>query len=157
MKNIKKILLVATLFISILVLSGCTNKKPISANDFYTMMKGKNYVLTDATSQFSEYDYVKKVYIAQSPDLKYQIEFYELLDNKNASEFYNNNKKIFETSLGKIVKNKLDLNSKDVSKYRAISSGHFMALTKINNTVLFARVPEEYSKAASSVIKSLGY
>ena len=42
MKSIKKILLVAVLFISVLVLSGCTNKKPITADEFYTMMKGKN-------------------------------------------------------------------------------------------------------------------
>lgn len=157
MKNLKKLFLVATLFISILVLSGCTNKKPISASDFYTKMKQKNFVLTDATSQFSAYDYVKKVYIAQSPDLKYQIEFYEMSDDNHATDFYNNNRKIFETSLGNVVKNKLDLNSGTVSKYRATSGGHFMALTRINNTVLFVRVSEEYGKAASSIIKSLGY
>ena len=157
MKSIKKILLVAVLFISVLVLSGCTNKKPITADEFYTMMKGKNFTLTDATSQFSNYDFVKKVYIAQSPDLKYQLEFYELSDEKNATSFYNNNKQIFETSLGQVVKGKLDLNTKEVSKFRATSSGHYMALTRIKNTVLFARIAEDYSKDASSVIKSIGY
>lgn len=157
MKNLKKILLVAVVFISVLLLTGCGNKEPITANDFYNRMKGENFVLTDATSQFSNYNYIKKAYVAQSPDLKYQIEFYEISDEENAKKFFNNNKQIFETSLGTVVKGKLDLNTTKVSKYRAISSGHYMALTRINNTVLFARLPENYSKPASSIIKKLGY
>lgn len=60
-------------------------------------MEQKGYIITDANGQFSEYDYVKQVYVASSKDYSYQIEFYELSDASYATYFYNNNKAIFES------------------------------------------------------------
>ena len=41
MKIIKKVLLVSVLFVRVIVLSGCGNKKPITAEEFKTKMEGK--------------------------------------------------------------------------------------------------------------------
>lgn len=157
MKKIRRVLLSISLFVGVLILTGCTNRKPITSNDFYNRMKIQNFVLTDVTEQYSEYPHMKKVYVAQSPNLEYQIEFCEISDNAKAKEVYESNKKTFETSLGNVVKAKLDYNNKNVQKFRAVSAGHFMALTRIDNTVVYVRVPETYYKTVSKILKNLGY
>lgn len=157
MKKIRRVLLSISLFVGVLILTGCTNRKPITSNDFYNRMKTQNFVLTDVTEQYSEYPHMKKVYVAQSPNLEYQIEFCEISDNAKAKEVYESNKKTFETSLGNVVKAKLDYNNKNVQKFRAVSAGHFMALTRIDNTVVYVRVPETYYKTVSKILKNLGY
>ena len=157
MKKIKRIILSISLFVGVLILTGCTNKKPITSNDFYNRMKAKNFILTDVTDQYSEYPHMKKVYVAQSPNLEYQIEFCEISDNAKAKEVFESNKKTFETSLGNVVKGKLNYDVNNVQKYRAISAGHYMALTRIDNTIVYVRVPETYYKTVSKILKSLGY
>lgn len=157
MKIIKKVLLVSIMFVSVLVLSGCTDKKPITAEEFRTRMEGKSFILTDVTDQFSNAGFVNKAYVAQNSNREYQIEFYEVSTEKDSIKLYNNNKNIFESSLGNVVSGKLVLNSKNVQKYRATSNGYSMFLTRKGNTMIYARVPVEYSKTVSNFIKDLGY
>ena len=157
MKKIRRIILSISLFVGVLILTGCTNKKPITSNDFYNRMKAKNFILTDVTDQYSEYPHMKKVYVAQSPDLKYQIEFCEIENDKMAKKVFESNKETFEKSLGNVVKARIDYNKDNVQKFKAISSGHFMAVTRINNTIIYVRVPQEYYKSVSSILKQLGY
>ena len=153
----KKIILSITLFISLFFFTGCTNNKPITTDEFYNKMKAQNFILTDVTDQYSDYSHMKKVYVAQSPDLKYQIEFCEIENDKMAKKVFESNKETFEKSLGNVVKARIDYNKDDVQKFKAISSGHFMAVTRINNTIIYVRVPQEYYKSVSSILKQLGY
>ena len=70
----------------------------MTADEFKTFMQEKGFTVSDATSQYSKYDYIKQIYIAVSNNAPYQIEFYELSDNKYARMFYNKNKTIIESS-----------------------------------------------------------
>ena len=89
-KSTKIIISIAAVIILALIICGIVwfvklnkEKTSISASEFYSKMTNKGYNVQDVKSQFAEYSYIKKAYVALSKDYSYQIEFYEL-DN---SEF----------------------------------------------------------------------
>ena len=94
------IILVAVLGVTMLFVSLNKEKESMTATEFKTLLQEKGFVVSDATSQFSDYDYVKQVYVAAPSDYSYKIEFYELSNLDYATMFYNNNKSIFESSKG---------------------------------------------------------
>ena len=131
-------------------------KTSITASDFYTTMSQKGYVVQDSSSQFSEYNYVKKSYIAASKDYSYQIEFYELVDDSYATSFYNNNKSIFESSKGN-ASAETSVGLKNYSKYTLSSNGKYMVVSRINNTVIYVDVDDSYKDTVKSLLNELGY
>ena len=131
-------------------------KTSITASDFYTTMSQKEYNVQDSSNQFSEYNYVKQAYIAVSKNNSYQIEFYELEDDSYATQFYNNIKSIFESSKGtNSVESNVEL--KNYSKYTLSSNGKYMIVSRIDNTVIYVNVDNNYKDAVNSLLKDLGY
>lgn len=131
-------------------------KTSITASSFYTTMSQKGYSVQDANSQFSEYDYIKQVYIAASKDYSYQIEFYELLDDSYATSFYNNNKSIFESSKGN-ASTETSVGLKNYSKYTLSSNGKYMVVSRIDNTVIYVKVDDNYKDTVKAILDELGY
>lgn len=131
-------------------------KTSITASDFYTIMSQKGYVVQDSSSQFSDYNYVKNSYIADSKDYSYQIEFYELVDDSYATSFYNNNKSIFESLKGN-VSAETSVGLKNYSKYTLSSNGKYMVVSRINNTVIYVDVDDSYKDTVNSLLSELGY
>ena len=131
-------------------------KKSITASDFYNIMKDKGYIVSNANEQFSEYNYIKQVYLAADKDYKYQIEFYEISDNTNAVNFYENNKLIFESSKGD-SSSYTDVSFKNYSKYTLSTDGKYKVLSRVNNTVIYLDVKNEYKNDVNKIIKELGY
>lgn len=131
-------------------------KTSITASDFYTTMSQKGYVVQDSSNQFSEYNYLKESYIAAIKDYSYQIEFYELVDDSYATNFYNNNKSIFESSKGS-VSAETSVGLKNYSKYTLSSNGKYMVVSRINNTVIYVNVDDSYKDTVKSLLNELGY
>ncbi len=151
------------LFLLLLVFGGIflftslnKEKDPITASQFQTIMQQKGFVVQDATSQFSDYDYITKVYIALSSDSNYQIEFYELSDSDYATSFYNNNKSIFESSKGS-SNAETHAEIANYSKYTLSSNGKFKVISRIDNTALYLNVDSSNKKAVEDILKDLGY
>ena len=97
--GIVAIVVVVLITIGGLVFTKLNKEKPsIDAQTFKTTMEEKGYQLADAKSQFSEYDYIEKVYLAADSKFSYQIEFYQLVDNDYANQFYITNMTKFENS-----------------------------------------------------------
>lgn len=157
MKKVKKILIVTVLFIGVFALTGCGGKEPITSEQFNSKMEEKGYTITDVSKQFENYKTITKAYVARSKDATHQIEFYELSTDEAAVKFFDNNKSIFEDSLGDVVTNELDISKKNISKYHAGSNGYYMSLSRIKNTVIFARVYDAYAVKVADIIKDLGY
>ena len=131
-------------------------KTSITASDFYTTMSQKEYIVQDSSSQFSEYNYIKQAYIAGSKDHSYQIEFYELENDSYATQFYNNNKSIFESSkVNNSVESSAEL--KNYSKYTLSSNGKYMVVSRIDNTVIYVNIDSNYKDTVNSLLKELGY
>ena len=131
-------------------------KDSITASSFYNTMSQKGYSVQDATNQFSDYNYIKQAYIAVSNDSSYQIEFYELQDDFYATSFYNNNKSNFESSKGSISA-ETSAGLKNYSKYTLSSNGKYMVVSKIDNTVIYVDVEDNYKDTVKSILDELGY
>ncbi len=162
-KGAKAILItIAVLFLVVVVgivllFTNLNKPKPsITADQFRNIMKGKDYTILDANDQFSQYDYIKQVYLAIDPNLNYQIEFYELSDEENAISFYNNNASIFQSSKGS-ASAETSVNGKNYSKYTLSSNGEYMVVSRINNTVIYIDADDTYRDEIKSELQELGY
>ncbi len=156
MKLKNKVLGILCLIMLLFLTTACGKKVAITSSDFKEKMESRGYTIQDATNQFSDYDYVKQVYIALSSNSGYQIEFYELSNNDNASSFFNNNKSIFEQS--KSSNSTETSNSiNNTAKYTLTTNGQFKLVSRIDNTVIYLNVSEEYKSEVKEVLKDLGY
>ncbi len=160
----KKVVLIALIVVVMVVVIGRVifinlnnkEKTSITASSFYTTMSQKGYIVQDASSQYANYDYVKQVYIATSEDYSYQIKFYELLNDSYAISFYNNIKPIFGSSKGNApVATNVALNN--YSKYTLPLNGKYMVISRINNTIIYVDVDDNYKDTVKSILDELGY
>jgi len=131
-------------------------KTSITSSEFYNIMSQKGYSLQDANNQFLDYNYIKQVYIALSSDYSYQIEFYEFSDDSYATSFYNNNQSIFESSKGN-ASAQTNVGLKNYSKYTLSSNGRYMVVSRIDNTVIYVEVDDNYREDIKSILDELGY
>ena len=158
----KALIIVAIVIIIIAIIIGIVfaklNKEKISitASEFYNTMFHKGYYVQDSKDQFSEYDYIKQVYIAVDKNYNYKIEFYELSDDSYAIDFYNNNKLIFESSKGS-TNAETSVSLKNYSKYTLISNGKYKVISRINNTVIYLNVDDNYKDIVKGLLDELGY
>ncbi len=152
-------LIVAVIIIAILgVIFVNLNKEKtsITASSFKNSMEQKGYIVSDANSQISEYDYIKQVYVAVDSDYSYKIEFYELSDENYAMNFYNTNKSIFESSKGN-ASAETSAGLKNYSKYTLSSNGKYMVVSRIDNTVVYLNVDDSYKDTVNNLLNELGY
>lgn len=131
-------------------------KDSITAEQFKSFMEQNGYTISDATYQFAQYSYVEQVYLAVDSGYNYQIEFYELADESTATGFFNNNASIFESNAG-TTSAKSNINGKNYSKYTLSSSGKYMLVSRINNTVVYVNVDNQYSNEVKDILKEIGY
>jgi len=130
-------------------------KTPISASEFNTTMKNEGYVMTDTTDQFARYgDAVLKSYAAQKSG--YQIEFYELSTEENAISMYNTNKSKFESEKAN-VSSSTTSNMKNYSTYSLNTNGTYKYLSRIDNTLVYVDVDEDYKDDVKEIMKEIGY
>lgn len=156
MKRVKQLLMGLMCFVVLFTLTGCGNKTAITSDDFKSKMESSGYTVQEATNQMSDYDYIKQVYIAISSDSTYQIEFYELSDNDYASSFFNNNKKTFEDSKSS-GSTETSVSVGNNEKYTLTNNGKFKVVSRIDNTVIYLNVDDNYKSSVKDVLKNLGY
>ena len=151
--------IVAVVLITIggVVFTKLNKEKPsIDAQTFKTTMEEKGYQLADAKSQFSEYDYIEKVYLAADSKFSYQIEFYQLVDNDYANQFYITNMTKFENSKSS-SSIETTVNGKNYSKYTLLSNGKYMVISAINNTAIYVNIDESHKEEVDNILNELGY
>ena len=154
----KKIIRISVLLVIISIfLTGCGNKKSITAEEFKNKMeKEEKYVIGDATEQFKDYNQIKKVYIVADKKYKYQLEFYEISTADEAVSFYNNNKDIFEKEkTGASAYN--EVNVANYNKYTLKTSDKYKVLSRIDNTVVYVNADKKYKDDFNIILKTIGY
>ena len=157
MKGIKRVLLIVVLFLCVFSLSGCGVKKSITANDFKNYMEKSGYYILDSTSQYKESFTLKQSYIAINANRTYQIEFIEVNTIDEASKIYDINKNIMEGKKGKSFSGYVDTEGDNFSNYRIVTNGKYRVLSKINNTLIYVDVDQEYMNEVNKIIKRLRY
>lgn len=156
MKKIKSLIMLFTCLIMLFTITGCGNKKAINSEEFINKVESMGYKTMDATDQMSQYDYIEKVTLAINEDETYQIEFYELSDSNYATSFFNNNKQIFEETKD-TTSAYTSVNIGNHAKYTLSTDGKYKVVSRIDNTVIYLNVNNEYASDVKEVLESLGY
>lgn len=152
------LIILAVIIVGVCILVGSLNKEKVSitADDFKTTMQAKGYTVSDVTSQFSQYgNYISKAYVAQD-GTKYQIEFYELSNLDNATNFYNTNKAKFESQKGN-ASSSYTASMKNYSTYSITTNGKYKFVSRVDNSVVYIDANTIYQDSIKSVVKELGY
>jgi len=138
-----------------IILTGCGNKKLITTSEFISVSKNLNYLITDVTSQYAQYGYIKDGTIAQSTD-GWQVEFYVLEDESYAINMFNTNRTTFESNKGN-SSTESSASMGNYSSYTLTSNGYYMHLCRVENTLLYVKVKDSYQKEVKEFINKLGY
>ena len=154
--GIVAIIVVVLIAVGVLFIKLNKEKPSIDAQTFKKTMEEKGYQLADAKSQFSEYDYIEKVYLAADSNFSYQIEFYQLANNDYANQFYIKNMKKIESSKSS-SSIETNVSMKNYSKYTLLSNGKYMVISVINNTAIYVNVDESHKEEINNILKDLGY
>lgn len=150
------IIAVVIVGIFIVVFSSLNKEKTsILADTFSTTMKNKGYVVYNVTSSFAQYEnYMSKAYVAKGNG--YQIEFYELSTVENAISMYNTNKAKFESQKSN-VSSSTTASMNNYSTYSLNTNGKYKYISRIDNTVVYIDVDEQYKDTVKSIMKEIGY
>lgn len=158
----KKVLIVIAVLV--LVIGGVSlaifnslnkTKTSISADTFSSIMEDKGYAVIETTSQFEQYpNYVSKSYLAQKDD--YQIEFYELTSEENAISMYNANRAKFESQKTN-VSAQTSVSINNYSTYSLTTNGKYKYLSRIDNTLVYIDVYENYKDVVKDLMEEIEY
>lgn len=151
----RKFLFVVICFFMLFALTGCGSKTVKNTSDFKSIAENHNYTITDVTSQYASYGYIKEATVAQSSD-GWQVEFYVLDDEGNATSMFNTNKSTFENYKGN-SSSESSSSMGNYSSYTLTSSGYYMHLCRVDNTLLYVKVPDTYKDDVKNLVKELGY
>ncbi|MGN1113933.1 MAG: hypothetical protein ACI4RC_02290 [Oscillospiraceae bacterium] len=156
MKKIKILTSALLCMVIMFTITGCGKKTALTAEDFKSKTEEKGYTVQEATDQFSDYDYIKKVYIAIDKEQKYQIEFYEIDSSDNASKFFNNNKSIFEESKSSSC-TETNVSLSNNAKYTLTTNGEYKVISRIDNTAIYVNADEKYKSDIKDLLDDLDY
>lgn len=131
-------------------------KNPMTVDAFKSLIRDKGYTIIDAKEQFNEYDYIEDAYVAILDDGEYQIEFYKMSNEESAIMFYNNNKSIFESSISSSSA-QTNNEMKNYSKYTLQSNNKYMAISRIEDTVIYVKVDIKYKDKIKDLLNEIGY
>lgn len=125
------------------------NKKPIDADRFTEITSELGYDTSKVTTSSTVID----SYRAKKAD--YEINFYVTsneLAKKNFDRIkleYENNKDTSSIETSVSIEN--------YAKYSLSTNGYYMIVTKIDNTVMFTKVSEQYKNIIKDAFDKLGY
>lgn len=151
----KKNIFLGIICFLILFTTGCGNKKAITTADFISKTKELGYESSDVTSQYASYGYIKEATVARSKD-GYQSEFYVLDNKSHAVSMFNTNKSIFESYKGN-TSAEASANLGNYSSYTLTSSGYYMHICRVDNTLLYVKVKDQYKDNLKKLINELKY
>lgn len=155
-KTLKVLFIIAICFTSLFCFSGCGKKKnAISADDFYSKMEKRNFVIKDSKSEYSSHNEIVRSYVAAPQDLSFQIEFIELDTESSAKNMFTSNQRIFQdTSSSKL---ETSVSVANYSKYTVEVNGKYKVISRIDNTLVYVDADLKYKDNVNNLLEDLGY
>ncbi len=153
MKKLQKLVIVTMLTTMLVGLTACSNRTPVSVDDFKETMEENGFEIADVTGQLAP-ESITAIILAYND--AYQIELYETIDDATATALFAENKDNFEDyAVGSAAT--LSKNIMNYAYYSVTSSGTYHALSKIDNTMIYVEADAEYKDEISEILKELGY
>ncbi len=161
----EKIALAIAIILIILIISGIIGgvillkkvihitKDSITSEKFISIMEDNDFDVIEVTDQFKGSDvYVKEGYVARKDD--YQIEFYTFKNEDDADTFFRINREKFDAN---VAKSKVEMSGKNYSSFKLEANGKYKFLERINKTVIYINVDDDYKSDIKDTVKKLGY
>ncbi len=149
----KKIVLLG---IMLLLVTACSiSKSEISKEEYIKKAEKNKLIVVDVLDQFAGNEEMESATVAASPE-NWQVEFYVLDSKEAAKKMYNKNKEEFE-AISNVKKIETNMNGTNYEKYTQETEGLYMVLTRVDNTLLYVKAPDNAKEPINSFIKELGY
>lgn len=151
----KKVLLtIMILVLSVTALTGCgMGKEPITSEEF-TEYFSDDYIMTEKSDDFD--DSIVVALNAESDDII--IAFLEFSDNDAARNSFDKVTNEFEMQKNSMnVKAFKNARTNSYGSYKLTTDSQYVALVRIENTILASVVSKEFKDDVNDIIKGLGY
>ena len=143
------------IFIIVIFVSGCgVQKKVLTVDEFRSISEDRGYHFFDVSDRFLDDDKIVSASLAATS--VWQVEFY-VLDNKDhAIEMYDSN---IHTFLGEKDSNSYEKKEKGLNyeNYSLTTNKTYMYVCRVDNTIIYSRVPVEYRSNIIKFINKLKY
>ena len=153
----KRIYLLFTCIISILLLTGCFTKKEITTEKFKEIAEKRNYQIADVIDQYSSSSSIKEATVARNQEKDFQIEFYVLDSEENATNMFNNNEAIFRDDESNKMVTQYKTTMPNYSIYKVTINGKYKYLCRVNKSFLYINADEENKTEIEEFVKEMGY
>ena len=148
----KKVLIIVLIS---LFLTGCVgSKEKISTNQFIEFAAESGYEIQDKTRALKDSN-IKKVILAKKNN-ECQIEYYKLKGITEAIYMFNDNRKIFKTSKNE-TSTYTYTNLSNYSVYSLTNESYYMYLCRVDDTLLYIKVPLNYKDEIVEFTEKIGY
>ena len=152
MKRIGLLLLILCCFI----LTGCGSKEERTAktlNDFEDICNDNGFAVTDGKVDYTE-ESITAARVASIDNEKIEMLIYDNSDT--ASKVQDGHIDSFMTIRNTMVtvdKKK----GKNFYSFKMVSNGYYWVSTRIDNTLIFTKIPVDYKDNVDTILDSLGY
>ena len=146
------------LLLTCLFITGCGSnetREATTAETFDTAVQNSGFTTKTNLDRYNGVDYIKESVLATYEE-GVEIEFIVYSSSDYAEQVQEQQISSFSTlkSTGAFVEKEKGANYYD---YTLISNNRYMATTRIDNTLVFAKVKLEYRDLVENLINSLGY
>ena len=155
-KTLRTLLIFAICLTSLFCLAGCGKKKTAkTADEFYTLMTEKKFVIKDSKSEYSSHNEIIRSYVAAPSDLSYQIEFLELDSDSSAKNMFASNQRIFQDTSSNKIESSVSASNYD--KYTIEVDEKYKVISRIDKTLVYVDSSIQYKDNVNKLLEELGY
>ena len=135
-----------------------TEKVALTSDQFKANLEERGYQIVDATNQISDSNIgqYKKVYLAIDSEMTYQIEFHEFTDSTYAQNIYSQIKNALDTTRSN-NSTYTNIDGINFNKYTATDTNAYAIVSRIDNTVMYALVYDNYKDVVNSIFETYNY
>lgn len=139
-----------------LLLTGCGNKtKEVkSVDDFSTIAKENNFVVSNNINSYDDSNYITEAMIATYDDISIEMVIYDT--NDNANKVQSNQIDGFNLLKSTGASEKRD-EGKNYYKYFLISNNYYMVSSRVDNTLIFCKTLMTNKDKVDKILNELGY
>jgi len=130
-----------------------SDRDPITAEEFRVEMYERGFEVQDRNDDLNQVN-IEYALIANKDEK--QIEFYQFANERNAIQFFNENKLKFEASKGSRHAES-SRNFANHARYSLRANDLFSVVSRIENTVIYLVVAASDREAVNDILRELGY
>lgn len=147
----KKKVMICTMLLCTLFLTGCLKKTKISVSSFEEILKEEGYTIETYDKDFMTKD-KKNLASAISKD-GYSINYIEYYDDDAAKDFFNETYDKYENSCNI----KTETNGTNYNTFKCDTGEEYIAITRVENTVVYALTTKNNKDDVKETLKKLKY